>query len=90
MQKRYLGIRNKGQLWTETIEGIFTLGLAGMMYILFNQIYTNTLRGIAIRTGVHAGNLGMIDMAWNVVLIPVALAFSFAIISVARKKEGLT
>jgi hypothetical protein len=82
-----LKYNNRGQLWTEFFKGIMVLGIAGFMYIFFNQILQENLTPLVVSRGVYAPNAALLETLWGIVLVFVALAVMYALIEKGRKRE---
>jgi hypothetical protein len=84
-------MKNKGQLYAEWLTGLLGGVVAiGMLYVLLNQVYLHSLRDEAVRRGVNAANLGYIDTAWELLLIPVGIAVFYGMVSAGRRYGGRT
>jgi len=60
----------------------------GVIYIILNQVYENTLYDKAISKGVDTTNHNYIDKAWEWLPIPVVLAILYGLMTTALRGTG--
>lgn len=77
-------MNNRGSLYASIMVGVFALAAVTVVWILLDQVYTYNIQPWSIREGVDSANANYMDIAWNMLPIPVLLAVVWGMIAAGR------
>lgn len=70
------------------ISGLFLIAVTFSLFIIFEQAYKQDLYPKAIRDGVDATNLTLINTTWGLILVPITLSIVVQMMRSGRNQTG--